>query len=152
MSNYKQVFSKSVRFVRSTRKIHKYHFMPCQFEFLEARLALQVGSELKNREKKEDRLTILMKIMQSFYSVKHGLSNIPSNIQLLIANIYFSNKRFSFDQSQNSIKKAILADCLKLIKQNKLFEGINDVIFDDPYLTEQKGSAFVFNHLCQTQK
>ena len=24
----------------------------------------------------------------------------------------------------------------KLLKQNKLFDGINDVIFDDPYLTE----------------
>ena len=24
----------------------------------------------------------------------------------------------------------------KLIKQNKLFDGINGVIFDDPYLTE----------------
>ena len=80
--------------VCEVHKENKYHFMPCQFEFLEARLALQVGSELKNREKKEDRLTILMKIMQSFYSVKHGLSNIPSNIQLLIANTYFFYKNF----------------------------------------------------------
>ena len=35
---------------REVHKENKYHFMPCQFEFLEARLALQRGSELKNRE------------------------------------------------------------------------------------------------------
>ena len=34
-----------------------------------------------------------------------------------------------------------IADCLeiyilKLLKQNKLFDGINEVIFDDPYLME----------------
>ena len=40
-----------------------------------------------------------------------------------------------------------MADCLRnvwnLIKQNKLFDRINDVIFDDPYMTEQKDSAIV---------
>ena len=42
------------------------------------------------------------------------------------------------------MKNANIAECLKnitkIIKQNKLFDGINDgmndVIFDDPYLTE----------------
>jgi hypothetical protein len=40
------------------------------------------------------------------------------------------------------MKNANIADCLrkkpiwKLIKQNKLFVGKIDVIFDDPYLTE----------------
>ena len=47
---------------------------------------------------------------------------------------------FSLNSNQNSIKNANIADCLKniwkLIKQNKLFDGINDVIFDDPYLME----------------
>ena len=38
-----------------------------------------------------------------------------------------------------TVKKTIW----KLIKQNKLFDGIFDVIFDDPYLTEQKDSANV---------
>ena len=37
-------------------------------------------------------------------------------------------------------KKANIADCLKkiwkLIKQNKLFDGIINVIFGDPYLME----------------
>ena len=36
-------------------------------------------------------------LAESFYSVKYGLSNIPSNIQLLIVNIYFFYKIFSLD-------------------------------------------------------
>ena len=45
------------------------------------------------------------------------------------------------------MKNANIADCFKKhlethkTKQNKLFDGINDVIFDDPYLMEQKDSA-----------
>ena len=34
---------------------------------------------------------------ESFNSVKYGLSNIPSNIQLLTVNIYFFYKIFSLD-------------------------------------------------------
>ena len=34
---------------------------------------------------------------KSFYSVKYGSSNIPSNIQLLIVNIYFFYKIFFLD-------------------------------------------------------
>ena len=54
-SNVKNFFCQiiSISKVHKVREVHKenkYHFMPCQFEFLEARLALQVGSELKNRE------------------------------------------------------------------------------------------------------
>ena len=49
-----------------------------------------------------------------FYSVKYGLSNsTPSNIQLLVVNIYFFYKIFSFDKNQNSIKNAYIADCLE---------------------------------------
>ena len=40
-----------VRKVCEVHKENKYHFMPCQFKFLEARPAL--GSELKNRENTE---------------------------------------------------------------------------------------------------
>ena len=52
------------------------------------------------------------------------MSIIPSNIQLLIVNIYFVYKIFSLDWNQNSIKNDNIADCLKkiwkLVKQNKL--------------------------------
>ena len=40
-----------------------------------------------------------------------------------------------------TILQIVKKNIWKLIKQNKLFDGINDVIFDDPYLTEQKDSA-----------
>ena len=47
---------------------------------------------------------------------------------------------FFFRLKKNSIKIATIADCLKkiwkLIKQNKIFDGIIEVIFDDPYLTK----------------
>jgi hypothetical protein len=33
---------------------------------------------------------------------------------------------------------------MKLIKQNKIFGGINVVIFDNPYLTEWKDSTIQF--------
>ena len=54
---------------------------------------------------------------------------------------------FFFRLKPKQYKNANIADCLKiiwkLIKQNKLFDGIIDVIFDDPYLTELKDSANV---------
>ena len=55
--------------------------------------------------------------------------------------IYFFCKIFSLDSNQNRTKDDNIADCLtesiwKLIKQNKLFDGIIDIIYDDPYLTE----------------
>ena len=39
------------------------------------------------------------------------------------------------------ILQIVLKNIWKLIKQNKLFDGIFDGIFDDPYLTKQKDSA-----------
>ena len=83
---------------------------------------------------------------ESFHFVKYGSSNIPSNIQLLILNIYFFYSIISLDQNQSSLKNANITDCLKkyiwkLLKQNKLFDGIYDVIFDNPYLTEHKDST-----------
>jgi hypothetical protein len=66
-------------------------------------------------------------LAESFYSVKYGLSNIPSNIQLLIVNIYFFYKIFSLDYNQNSTKcqyilQIVKKNIWKLIKQNKLFD------------------------------
>jgi hypothetical protein len=64
--------------------------MPCQFEFLEARLALQVGSELKNRENRGSFNHFNDNYAESFYSVKHGLSNIQSNCKYLLQDFFLS--------------------------------------------------------------
>jgi hypothetical protein len=58
--------------------------MPCQFEFLEARLALQVGSELKNRENRGSFNHFNENYAESFSSVKHRLLNIPLNCKYLL--------------------------------------------------------------------
>ena len=55
-------------------------------------------------------------------------------------------KIFSLNWSRNSIKMPILQivckNIWKLIKQNNLFDRINDAIFDDLFLTEQKYSTY----------
>ena len=64
--------------VCEVHKENKYHFMPCQIDFLEARLALQVGSELKSRENRELFNHFNDNHAESFYKVKNGSSFIMS--------------------------------------------------------------------------
>ena len=71
--------------VCEVHKENKYHFMPCQIEFLEARLALQVGSELKSRENRELFNHFNDNHAESFYKVKNGSSFITSKVRQIIS-------------------------------------------------------------------